>query len=451
MSNPHKNRSRPRVGRIIFLGLLALLVLACILFRWSGNRRVEQALEAIRAEGYPVEPEELDAWYPEPDGKNAAEVLDEAFACHVYIQQLLVERLPVSGKADTPTRTEPLSEPTKKVIAHHLEQNADALALIHEAAAIPESRWPVDCLHGYGIDLSHLHQVRTCAELLMLEAMYKAEHGDSEGAAKAVLSTIGVVNSIAQEPVLRTQEVRAALLGASGTALEQTLNRTALKDAQLARIKQALREAEDTDGFVRGLVGERCMAADVIRHSADQMPMEKPFMLMREVIGLNAVDTAVVLESFEAMIAAAKTPLDDRLEAARSISGFHDALPGYCALSRLVVPDISFAIKANIRAGTQLRVARVGLAVERYRLTHGELPESLDDLVPEFIDAVPKDPFGDGPVKYKLLENGFMVYSIGVDEEDDGGKEQGWIEKNGKRRQEDIREVDLTFAVQRTP
>jgi hypothetical protein len=48
---------------------------------------------------------------------------------------------------------------------------------------------------------------------------------------------------------------------------------------------------------------------------------------------------------------------------------------------------------------------------------------ALDVLPPEFIDAVPADPFTGGPLHYKRLETGYMVYSVNKDQTDDGGVE----------------------------
>ena len=40
--------------------------------------------------------------------------------------------------------------------------------------------------------------------------------------------------------------------------------------------------------------------------------------------------------------------------------------------------------------------AQIACALERYRLAHGEYPETLDALVPQFIEKVPHDIIGGG-------------------------------------------------------
>ena len=41
------------------------------------------------------------------------------------------------------------------------------------------------------------------------------------------------------------------------------------------------------------------------------------------------------------------------------------------------------------------------------------------------MDEIPPDPFDGKPLRYKKLEKGYVVYSVGPDGNDDGGKERG--------------------------
>jgi len=97
-------------------------------------------------------------------------------------------------------------------------------------------------------------------------------------------------------------------------------------------------------------------------------------------------------------------------------------------------------ITADLRRIAQLRTARAGLALERYRLAMGKLPDMLGELVPAYLDAVPMDPFDGAELRYKRLEKGYVVYSIGQDGSDDGGREKG----KGKKQN-----WDETFIVER--
>ena len=42
-------------------------------------------------------------------------------------------------------------------------------------------------------------------------------------------------------------------------------------------------------------------------------------------------------------------------------------------------------------------------------------------MVPGYLEAVPEDPFDGKELRYKKLEPGYVVYSVGDDLEDQGG------------------------------
>jgi hypothetical protein len=68
-------------------------------------------------------------------------------------------------------------------------------------------------------------------------------------------------------------------------------------------------------------------------------------------------------------------------------------------------------------------LARTAVALERYRLAHGEYPETLDALAPQFIEKVPHDVVGGQPLHYRRTPDGqFVLYSVGWNETDDDGE-----------------------------
>jgi hypothetical protein len=73
-------------------------------------------------------------------------------------------------------------------------------------------------------------------------------------------------------------------------------------------------------------------------------------------------------------------------------------------------------------AQTSLDLARTAIALERFRLEHGEFPESLDALAPQFMEKIPHDVIGGQPLHYRRTDDGqFVLYSVGWNETDDGG------------------------------
>jgi hypothetical protein len=69
-----------------------------------------------------------------------------------------------------------------------------------------------------------------------------------------------------------------------------------------------------------------------------------------------------------------------------------------------------------------LRLLRVELALQAWRKEHSGWPDSLDALTPDYLDAVPRDPFSDGSLVYRVTGDAYLLYSLGPDREDDGGR-----------------------------
>jgi hypothetical protein len=70
----------------------------------------------------------------------------------------------------------------------------------------------------------------------------------------------------------------------------------------------------------------------------------------------------------------------------------------------------------------QLDLARVACALERHRLAHSQYPETLDALAPQLIDKLPHDLVNGQPLRYRRTDAGqFLLYSVGWNEQDDGG------------------------------
>src|SRR5205814_796125 len=62
------------------------------------------------------------------------------------------------------------------------------------------------------------------------------------------------------------------------------------------------------------------------------------------------------------------------------------------------------------------------LALELYHREQGKWPASMDDLAPRWLPSVPKDSITGKSLHYKIVNDRPLVYSVGVDGDDDGGR-----------------------------
>jgi hypothetical protein len=71
------------------------------------------------------------------------------------------------------------------------------------------------------------------------------------------------------------------------------------------------------------------------------------------------------------------------------------------------------------RQDASASATRVLVALRRYQMDKGDLPERLDDLVPTYLEAVPRDEFDGKPLRYSRDKK--VIYSVNDDLVDGGG------------------------------
>jgi hypothetical protein len=71
------------------------------------------------------------------------------------------------------------------------------------------------------------------------------------------------------------------------------------------------------------------------------------------------------------------------------------------------------------------RLLTAELALRCYQSEQGRVPPSLEQLVPKYLQQVPSDPFSGRPVIYHPQGTNWLLYSVGEDGVDEGGKRVG--------------------------
>ena len=89
---------------------------------------------------------------------------------------------------------------------------------------------------------------------------------------------------------------------------------------------------------------------------------------------------------------------------------------------KTVLPATQRAVWYSYTTKAQHEASQIVVALLRYKADHDQFPEKLDELVPQYLKAVPLDPFGPGPLTYKRQGDDFILYSWGLNFEDHGGQ-----------------------------
>lgn len=116
------------------------------------------------------------------------------------------------------------------------------------------------------------------------------------------------------------------------------------------------------------------------------------------------------------------TAARERLYFAQSYPWKHRLNILACAFlpNKLSENDVLFEVAGGEKRA-RLRLLVCHLALRRFWLMQHDYPAALAELVPQYLTALPLDPFADQPLSYKKLPEGYVLYSVGYDHVDNAG------------------------------
>ena len=354
-----------------------------------------------------------------------------------------------------------------------LVQHSDDLAQIRTAVGLPYRRADYDISKGFAsMQLTHLSAIKTCTTALGIAATDAARRGDLDQVLSDFKAMRVLEADLRMEPMIISQLVRVACGSIANGHGWSVLHARRWDEAQLARLQKVFEPLNAVDDMVHSLEGERAGAWQSISHmtakeiamewSGDWMaqamsggpaPLVVPTtaaevgdvvgslmdrlsqgVLERVVIpvwsfGWKDQAMAYYMERLDEMIAvhreAAREDSFVRLKAldwdsAMGTSSGYSRLKTVFARSSLEI-FAKAALKA-FRLETERALHETGTALKRFQLRRQRLPITLDELVPEFLSAVPLDRMDGKPLKYRRdSDTDFTLWSIGEDLRDDDG------------------------------
>jgi hypothetical protein len=97
----------------------------------------------------------------------------------------------------------------------------------------------------------------------------------------------------------------------------------------------------------------------------------------------------------------------------------------------LLLPSYDGMRHAYASSEGQREGLMIGLALELYHRQHGKWPESLAELTPRWLPELPVDRITGKPLLYRIVGDRPIVYSAGVDSDDDGGRLPAYYSERG--------------------
>jgi hypothetical protein len=353
--------------------------------------------------------------------------------------------------------------------AEWMAANSKLLDLVVEGSRRPKCYFPLDktdeAAGMYSVLLGGAQATRTAARVLKARAMQRIGEGNIVGAEQDLLAChrmgrlvgstsfiIGGLVGMAIEAIAFEGDVRllesGRLSAADALAYQSQLRK-------LPPIPSMANQFDTSERFA--FLDTICMLAQGKGLDAVSLPGEAKGQVSTSILrfltnsGLVNWNTVLVSanEEFDKTVKASRLPTyHERKDAfdtldqehrvmASEIRDYGDAATGAVtdlahghALSQRMAhfliawlyPASGAATTSEDRAHVRGDLEQIGFALAAYRADHGAYPDRLDDLVPKHISQVPKDRYSEKPFLYKRQGTGFLLYSVGDNGVDDGGK-----------------------------
>ncbi len=310
----------------------------------------------------------------------------------------------------------------------------------------------------YSVLLPVLGETRSFVRLLACDATLAAREGDSGRCAAALEAMLRISQQCREFPSLISELVCVAQAAKAFTTLGQIMEQSpgALVDADLARLSHALATMPMGEPLRAALAGEQAMFDDVLqrfftddgRGNGRLTPGATQLMQMLQ---MNASALTGEPAFDKALGPIAMAALGDRAAQARVYADFMSAMSDWQAtppwrrgddtpdarlavklgsnfwkmrhaVVTLMLPALGQAVWTADRTAFERDAACAVLAIELHRRRTGSFPAKLGEVGPMLLPRVPVDPFDGGPIRYALVAGKPVLYSIGVDRKDDGGR-----------------------------
>ncbi len=431
----------------IIIGFAILIPLLLFTVWWSatvmGERAIQAQLAEYRAAGEMVDLKDFRP-PPTPDEDNAALALQRAGEALTIDED---DNEHFAYEFDRQVIAENLSE-----FSQLIRDNRKVLELLDAASRMSGVDWGMEWAEPiWDIMLPELQKSRNVIKFAGSVSLYHHLHDDDGVALELLADSLSAADTVRKCPLLIPQLVAMAEDSIVASVIEQisydlTVTAAISSDpdakGQASRqqmkslIKRLLTMEANRQGMIEAFYAERVFLLSIARvfegteGSGEDMEF---FGVPSNAIALACVlspfikhDTAGALEYMTKYVRAAE---QDNYSDANALLPIDDIEPGipYAIMhpvSVIFLPALNRAVVLDFRGRARRVMAATALAIRLYEIDHGRRPAKLADLVPDYLDAVPDDPFAAAgtPIGYLPDAPRPLLYSINGNCIDQGGQ-----------------------------
>ena len=303
-------------------------------------------------------------------------------------------------------------------------------------------RFDLDFKEGAGTPLPHLGIFQNAVTLFSMRLRAHLALGDSAEAYSDFVEGFQAYRALTEEPAIITGLVRVSVLAILVAGIGEGLADHAWAESEIHKLDADLATVRVWEDYRLSMMSERGEAnwlhETII--AASGRDRARFFLFGGLYSSPSPVDAALMAcipqrvfrdnqlranQYFDEMLGAVNVeatrfdPDRPTPSSPENVSGFDRYYLYFFAAS---VSGYDFIARKFALSQTKLDQIHLAIAIERIRIKRGKIPETLTDLVPDFIAEVPQDIYTRQPMIYRRKETGgFLLYSVGPDRRDDGG------------------------------
>ena len=418
-----RSRILIRVG-LVFLIIVTVVLAVRAVFNYTEGRKLTRTLAEFKEKGIPISAKDLAS--PCSDEENAARLwkaADNLLLADKEEKDLLSRALLDVVAAN------PMDPANRAALTGLVAKNERALQLLYEMAGKPCFLFRDPGAQLPETTIPSMVKMILAARLLGFDALLRAEDGDVESAIDKIRSGLEFGSKVAQDRTLISHLVAVADTRLLANFLAAICREKRIEDDSLLQLIAGLNPGPWRERLAYSISGERVLGlergSDLIKSSPRVMIDEKRsdrllYWLLRPIIKSEIRWRLMEYARWEQI--AGKSYFQQR-ELLKTDFAALENVPWHFKLTGFWEGGLRGTIfLKNAMLEATFLVSRTGLACKLYKNRTGAYPENLEALVPGALSEVPIDPFTGKPLVYRREGEGFIVYSLGSNEKDDGGR-----------------------------
>lgn len=414
----------------LLLGLLALITIGLAvraIANYATGQKLAAYLKEAKATGVPMT---VKALVPDcPDADNAAPLWK---AVEALLHADVKDKGLLGRVIDDFFSGRPLDDKTRLGLTRLVESGRRALDLLAEASTKPCFRSFDWRRPAYEMTFRDIVDFMIAARLLAGEAVLLADKGDIPGALERCRIGLRASRRFLDEPVLLRGLVAMAATKIDLIAAERVFAGREVDQAVTTAWMKELDPEAWRKSFARVIPGERAFGLEtglaLVRGNTAPMDLSQGarftdriwIWMIRPLLKSQILR---LQKAYDGLAKIAGRPFYQQREGLAEIREQLQAGSRSGWLIGTLLPDYEAPFMKQASLEAMMLVAKAGLACRLYRNKTGRFPESLEALVPEYLDRQPVDPFTGKPLVYRLSADELLVYSLGSNQKDDGGRE----------------------------